>query len=88
VEPTSVHLPRSGGTGTVRITAVGGPVDWTATRRGAAATWTSLSSSSGSLAAGSGSTVTITVAPVTDRSVTTLVIEFDPGSTQVTITLV
>ena len=85
--PTSISIPR-GGTGTVVITAVGGPVNpWTWTGVGAAASRVSLDPSTGSLASGESTPVRITVSPDTPRGIATLVIEFDPGNIRVTITL-
>jgi len=87
VLPTSHTVSRSGGTCTVRVAAVNGPVDWTATRQAEAAAWTTVSPSSGHLAAGATATVTITVDPITTPSATQFAIRFDPGAIDATITV-
>ncbi len=86
VTPTSLLIPR-GSTGTVRLSAQGGTVDWSGVREGAAATYTSLSSYSGTLAGGASTSVTISVRRATPRSVTTLVVVFGPGDHRVVITV-
>ena len=82
--PGSLTLP-PGGAGTVRLTAVGGPVEWSATRSGAAARLVSLSAASGSLAPGSSTSVTVTVSSATGRAVTELVVIVGPGDHRLVI---
>jgi hypothetical protein len=79
-------IPR-GSTGTVRLSAQGGTVEWSGVREGAAATYTSLSSYSGTLAGGASTSVTISVRRATPRTVTTLVVVFGPGDHRVVITV-
>jgi RNA polymerase sigma factor (sigma-70 family) len=77
-----------GQTGTVRLSAIGGPVDWTSTRDRAATAWLGMSATSGALAAGESTSVTLTVSRRTPDEVSQLVVIFNPGGTQVTVTIV
>lgn len=86
VTPQSFTLPL-GGTGTVRVIAVNGPVEWTSTRDRAASAWLGMSATSGSLKEGDSASVQLTVSCNTPRSVGQLVVTFNPGSTAVTVTI-
>ena len=86
VTPTALTLPRAG-TGTLRVTATGGDVDWTAAGDGLAARYLQLGAASGSLADGESTSVTVTLNRSTPRGVTQLVVVFGPGEHRVTITV-
>lgn len=72
VAPRVLRLPR-GGTGTVQLTARGGPVDWSASPD----PHLLLSATSGSLASGTSAPVTITLASATPSTVTSQSVLFN-----------
>jgi RNA polymerase sigma factor (sigma-70 family) len=88
VTPQSFDVTTRGGTFTVRVSAINGPVDWTTTRDAAATQHVTVSPASGSLEEGDSASVTLRVSPITEPRVTQMVVTFNPGGIQVTITVV
>ena len=84
VTPTSLLLSR-GQSGTVQVTAHGGPVDWTSIRDADATSYLQLSAKSGSLARGESVVVTITLRSSTPNTINQLTVTFGPGGHTVTI---
>jgi RNA polymerase sigma factor (sigma-70 family) len=86
VVPATITLPRAG-TGTLRVTATGGDVDWTAAKVGLADRYLQLSAASGALADCVSTSVTVTLDRSSPPGVTQLVVVFAPGGHRVTITV-
>jgi RNA polymerase sigma factor (sigma-70 family) len=85
VTPQELRLA-PGGSGTVTLYAVGGPVDWTATPDQAASANLRIDPDNGSI--GEGKSATVTITSVTREPVQPqMVITFNPGNIQVTVTV-
>jgi RNA polymerase sigma factor (sigma-70 family) len=84
VTPPDLLLSR-GQSGTVTLTASGGPVHWTSSRGTDATSYLQMSATSGTLADGETQVVTITLRSSTPNTVTSMTIRFGPGAHTVTV---
>lgn len=88
VTPQSFDVSTRGGTFTVRLSAINGPVDWTTTLDAAAAKHITVTPDSGSLEEGAHASVTLSVSPITSPQLNQMVVTFNPGGIRVTFTVV